>query len=103
MNGKQRTQISGFPGGALGFDCSGSSPAVVPSVQAISRQMDEPAQFRDVYEKTLEEVGFMTLKKGNLTYDSTTPALNTYTLQGMAACSGYLTFGNDHDYFFIVN
>ena len=67
MNGKQRTQISGFPGGALGFDCSGSSPAVVPSVQAISRQMDEPAQFRDVYEKTLEEVGFMTLKKGNLT------------------------------------
>lgn len=37
------------------------------------------------------------------TYDSTTPGQNTYTLQGMAACNGYLTFGNDHDYFFIIH
>lgn len=26
-----------------------------------------------------------------------------YTLQGMAACNGYLTFGNDGDYFYIIH
>ena len=27
----------------------------------------------------------------------------TYTLQGMAACNGYLTFGNDHNKFYVIH
>lgn len=28
---------------------------------------------------------------------------STYTLQGMAACNGYLTFGNDHNKFYVIH